>query len=181
MPTRDGKKCVCGTAIDGEENNVRPSGGKEELRRRQKKKRSRDKSSKVASTHTRTPLSHMAAPKYKNKDGGSGGDTASLYAASAETASDDDDDDGGDAAKASQVERQYYWLQLLEFKVLPRINKRRGDGEVPPPPTRVPKTTSDTVRVTVRPLGKARKRRTATAASSASPAPPGSGSKRRRT
>ena len=69
-----------------------------------------------------------------------------------------DEEDGGESrdAETKQLERQYYWLQLFEFKILPRISTKRGDGSNVPSPATSPKTTSDTVHVTVRALGKTR-------------------------
>ena len=113
----------------------------------------------------------MAAPKSKKSHGG--GDR--VQNPSAPPAPDDasllpvEDTTG--------VERRYYWLQLLEFKVLPRVRCERG---LSVQGGGVAKTTSDSVRVVVRPLGKGKPRKRAAAASPPHD-PPGSSKSRRRT
>lgn len=97
-----------------------------------------------------------------------------------------EEEDGAESrdAESKQIERQYYWLQLIEFKILPRISTRHGNHSNKPSPATSPKTTSDNVRVTVRALGKtrpSRKRRSGTLPPSDSVATTGPNEKRRRT
>lgn len=75
----------------------------------------------------------------------------------------EEDEGESETIETKNLERHYYWLQLLEFKVLPRICNKHSDDSNAPSPATSPKTTSDNVRVTVRALGKtrpSRKRRT---------------------
>lgn len=105
----------------------------------------------------------MAAPTPKKEKGGCTEEQAYRIA------TEEDDIE----ANPTEAEHQYYWLQLLEFKVLPRIqhgsaqphtSAQEGHGVV--------KTTADSVRVVVHAPGKRTSRRRVRTAAAA--VPPGS-------